>query len=292
MIISNLIGGLGNQMFQYACARALSLRTRQPLRLATDQFDSYQQHNGFELLRVFDLNVPQATREELVSHLGMQAHPKVRRLLGRPSMRWATGKKWCNEPSFDYWPGIRNVGHPAYLHGYWQSERYFAEVVDVIRNDFTFRGDFDMLDLAVRDRMASAPCASLHVRRGDYLKGKFKSVYASCDVSYYVEAVQLLRKKFPYINLFAFSDEPEWVKKYLEPEIGYVEIINHNVDTRSSNDMRLMSTANYHIIANSSFSWWAAWLNPSPDKIVISPRHWFLNGTNDTDLIPSSWIRL
>jgi len=292
MIISNLVGGLGNQMFQYACGRAISLRTGIPLRLATDQFPLYQQHNGFELLRVFEVSVPQATQEDLVSLLGMQASPWLRRLLARPSMRWATSSRSCNEPDFDYWPGIQKLDNSSYIHGYWQSEHYFADFADVIRNDFTFRADWDALDLAVRERMASGPSASLHVRRGDYLKGKAKNVYAACDVAYYVSAVQLLRGKYPRLNLFAFSDEPEWVEKHLEPEVGRIEVVSHNIGSRSANDMRLMSSADHNIIANSSFSWWGAWLNPNIDKVVIAPKTWFADRRPTPTLIPSTWIRL
>lgn len=292
MIISNLVGGLGNQMFQYACGRAVSLRTRQPLRLATDQFSLYRQHNGLELLRVFEISVQQASQEDLVSLLGMQARPRLRRILARPSMSWVTCSKWYNEPHLDYWAGIREIDHSSYIHGYWQSEQYFADFADVIRNDFTYRSDWDALDLAVRERMASAPSASLHVRRGDYLKGKFKNIYAACDVAYYISAVRILREKYHGLNLFAFSDEPEWVEKYLEPELGRIEVVSHNIGPRSANDMRLMSSADHNIIANSSFSWWGAWLNPNIAKTVIAPKTWFSDQRPTPTLIPSTWIRL
>jgi hypothetical protein len=207
-------------------------------------------------------------------------------------MSWAAGGRWCIEPHFDFWPGIQKIKQSTYIHGYWQSEKYFADIANVIRQDFNFRTDLDSLDLAVRERMVSAPCASLHVRRGDYLKGKYKNVYATCDVSYYVSAVQLLRSKIPDIRLFAFSDEPDWIVKHLEPELGLIEIVSHNIGARSANDMRLMSLADHHIIANSSFSWWGAWLNPRKEKLVIAPKRWFADDRPTPTLLPSSWIRL
>ena len=279
-------------MFQYACGRALSIRNSVPLRIAADQFSNYQQHNGLELLRIFDISVPLATPKELLSLLGIKANPNVRKLLGRPSMSCLTGKSWCNEPHFDYWTGIHDIDFPKYIHGYWQSESYFADLAKVIRNDFTFRCKLDGLDLAVYERMSSGPCVSLHVRRGDYLKGKFKNMYASCNVEYYVSAVQLLRKKQPNIKIFAFSDEPDWIVKNLVPEIGPMEVVCHNVGSSSANDMRLMSLADHHIIANSSFSWWGAWLNPSKEKIVIAPKTWFAGGRQTPTLLPISWIRI
>lgn len=292
MIIVNTIGGLGNQMFQYACGRSLSLRTAQPLRIATDQFNDYALHNGFELQRVFHVEVPQATAAEMKRLLGWQTPPMLRRLLGRPAMRKATGLNWSNEPHFHFWPGINNIQTSTYLHGYWQSERYFADVAARIREDFTFRLSWDDADLAVRERMRARPSVSLHVRRGDYSLAKNKNVFAPCSPDYYRDAIRLMRKNVPDVQIFAFSDDPDWVQTQLSPEFGQIEIIRHNSGTRSANDMRLMSQADHHIIANSSFSWWGAWLNPSADKVVVAPRLWFLNGTNDRDLVPDSWIRI
>ena len=292
MIIVNLIGGLGNQMFQYACGRALSLRTKQQLRLATDQFHNYSLHNGFDLERVFNIDVPHASVTELKSLLRWQASPRLRKILGRPLMRWATSRNWCNEPYFSYWPGMLDVSHPVYVHGYWQSENYFADATNLIRRDFTFRNALDELDLAIHKRMRAEPSASLHVRRGDYLQGKNQRIFDVCDISYYVEAVQLLRQRLPTIRLFAFSDDPEWVQKCLMPKLGNMEIIRHNKGNRSCNDMRLMSTADHHIIANSSFSWWGAWLNQNKEKIVIAPKKWFSDGRSTSTLLPDTWIRL
>ncbi len=280
-------------MFQYACGRATSLRTQQPLRLTVDQFSEYQQHNGFELLRVFDLDIPLANREELVALLGLRSNPKIRRLLGRPSMSWAVGNSWCNEPHFDYWPGIINIKNPTYIHGYWQSEIYFQDISDLIRKDFKFRNNFSELDLGVKKRMTLSPSASVHIRRGDYLTAKFKTVYATCENQYYISAVELLRNIVPNIKLFIFSDEPDWVLAHIAPKLGgEVEIVSHNAGSRSANDMHLMSLADHHVIANSSFSWWGAWLNNSKDKVVIAPKKWFADGRSTPTLVPSTWIRL
>ena len=292
MIVVNLSGGLGNQMFQYACGRAMSIRLEQPFRIATDQFDDYLLHNGFELHRVFNVNDVQAKSSDLQKILGWQRFPKIRWLLGRPSMSWARNGNWCAEPKFEYWPDIENALAPLYLHGYWQSENYFKDFSEQIRQDFSFRLAWDIHDIAVHERMKAQPSASIHIRRGDYITNKNKKIFARCDFDYYLKSVSLLRDKIPEIKLFAFSDDPQWVERYLIPELGEMDIIRHNFGARSSNDMRLMSLANHHIIANSTFGWWGAWLNPSPNKIVIAPKKWFINGTNDYDLIPSSWIRL
>lgn len=292
MIICNLIGGLGNQMFQYACGTAVSIRTKQPLRIATDQFQNYTLHNGFELQRVFHVDTPIATDTELKDMLGWQSSTRFRYLFVRPFTRWSCSKRCCIEPHFQYWPAIRDWTGPAYMHGYWQSEQYFSDVADRVRQAFRFRQSWDDADLAVRLKMGLQPSASLHVRRGDYTSAKNQSMYAQCDIGYYQTAIQLLRKRVPDVKIFAFSDDPDWVISQLVPKFGEMEIVRHNTGMRSANDMRLMSSADHHIIANSSFSWWGAWLNPDPDKIVIAPKSWFVDGKKDTDLIPSSWIRI
>jgi hypothetical protein len=292
MITVNIIGGLGNQMFQYACGRAVSIRTGQSLRIAVDQFGSYALHNGFELQRVFQLEPRRASAAELKQLLGWQAAPSIRWLLGRPVMHWALGPRWCQERHFRYWPGIKCVRPPAYLHGYWQSEKYFVDVADQIRDEFKFRIPWDEADLAVLERMQAQPSASLHVRRGDYNHGKNQSIYASCSMDYYHEAIRLVRQQVPGIRFFAFSDDPDWVETNLCKELGPIEMIRHNVGKRSANDMRLMSMCQHHIIANSSFSWWGAWLNPNPKKLVIAPTHWFVNNPDTQDLIPESWLRI
>jgi hypothetical protein len=292
LIISNIIGGLGNQMFQYACGRALSIRMGQEFKLTTDQFEGYLLHNGFDLQRVFNIDVEHASSSELQSLLGWQKSPGIRWFFGRPAMRWARIGHWCGEPTFEYWPEIMNIHPPVYLHGYWQSEKYFKDVSEQIRHDFSFILPWDKEDIKVRERMNAQPSASIHIRRGDFLASKNKKLYACCDIHYYRQAIYYLRQKIPEIKLFAFSDDPSWVETYLMPEFGEIEIVSHNIGMRSANDMRLMSQTAHHIIANSTFSWWGAWLNPSPNKIVIAPKNWFVNDINDNDLIPSSWLRL
>jgi hypothetical protein len=292
MIIANIIGGLGNQMFQYACARSMSLRTGLPLLLAIDQLPGYASHNGFELQRVFQVGARIATQSELRTLLGWQAPPRLRRILGRPRMRWAVGRHWCNEPHFQFWHSLTSLSGSRYLHGYWQSERYFMEYADQIRADFTFQLKRSAEDEMVLECMRTQPSVSLHVRRGDYTNKKNQNVFALCDLNYYRNAIRLMRGRVPGLRLFAFSDDPDWVEAQFAKEFGPIELVRHNVGARSANDMWLMSQADHHIIANSSFSWWGAWLNQSSSKIVVSPRSWFINGTDDRDLIPARWIRI
>jgi Glycosyl transferase family 11 len=292
MIVSNIAGGLGNQMFQYACGRAISLRSGQELRLIADRAPGYGFHNGFELKKIFGLNFLEAGSTELNDLLGWRGAPILRRIFSKSQMRWCRGRNWFAEPHYHYWPKIMQVGSNAYLHGYWQSELYFEEITNQLRLDFCFTAPFSEEDLNVVHRMRLQPSASIHVRRGDYTHAKAQGVMNICELDYYRDAINMLSAKVPHIKFFAFSDDPLWVQTELAKVSGSLEIVRHNTGLRSAYDMRLMSCADHHIIANSSFSWWGAWLNASPDKTVIAPKKWFLNGFNDRDLIPKSWIRL
>lgn len=295
MIIVNLVGGLGNQMFQYACARALATELKLPLRATVDMFGAYTFHNGFELERVFSLVLSVAQPTELQRMIGaLRASPTVRRALASMMLSPLRGARFIAEPHYHYWDGLSDRARVGgYLQGYWQSERYFSSHAATIRSDFTFRqpptGHNAELARIILDSLA----VSVHVRRGDYVTdAKTRSVHGTCTPEYYFKAIESVRRRAPEARLFAFSDDPRWVTEVLARRYPDLMVVDHNGGESSYNDMRLMSLCRHHIIANSSFSWWGAWLNSRPDKIVIAPRQWFANGTDTRDLLPSTWERI
>jgi hypothetical protein len=294
VIISQIIGGLGNQMFQYATGRALALARELSLRLDVSGFEGYGLHQGFELQRVFGCAAPLASDVELRVVLGWRATPLVRRILARPELAALRGHALVVEPYFHYWPGIRNVPATVYLQGYWQSERYFAEVTDAIRADFTFRQPLSAANAAVAEKIGEGGTAvSLHVRRGDYVSNpRTNAAHGLCTLDYYRAAVRYVAERVDAPQFFIFSDDISWAQENLG--IDYpCHYIGHNQGLESYNDMRLMSLCHHHIIANSSFSWWGAWLNPREDKIVVAPARWFANGGRCLDdLYPSGWVQL
>ncbi|HLP97529.1 MAG TPA: alpha-1,2-fucosyltransferase [Sideroxyarcus sp.] len=292
MIISHIIGGLGNQMFQYAAARALSLRRGQPLYLDVSEFAGYDLHHGFELDRVFNCPAAIATRAEMAGVLGWQSFRRVRRAMARPSMaRWRRDELIV-EPCFQYWEGIDRAPQDCYLMGYWQSDRYFQDCADTIRAEFAFQSPLAGRNAQLARQMDDVNAVSLHVRRGDYANNpKAASTHGLCPPDYYREAVQLMAARIARPHLFIFSDDMVWVKENLKFELP-CEFVEHNRGTESYNDMRLMSLCKHHIIANSSFSWWGAWLNPDPGKIVVAPQRWFAKQIDTRDLLPKDWVRL
>lgn len=292
MIISQIIGGLGNQMFQYAAGRALSLEYGVPLRLDVFGFADYSLHQGFELQHVFNCPAKTAAESDVRSILGWQFSPSIRRIVARPGMAPFRRKAFVVEPHFHYWPEINHVPQECYLHGYWQSEKYFQSHASDIRDDFAFKRTFSNRNAELAEQIAQANAVSLHVRRGDYANNtKTAATHGLCTLDYYHEAIQYICERVERPNFFIFSDDMAWVKEHLKID-SPCQHVDHNFGAENYNDMRLMSLCKHHIIANSSFSWWGAWLNPSADKIAIAPKQWFANETNTQDLIPDEWLVL
>lgn len=292
MIYCHVLGGLGNQMFQYAACRALSLSLTEPLRLDVSSFTGYGLHQGFELTKVFTCNPGIATEEEIRDHLGWRASWLARRTLMRPSLAMLHGTRLVVEPHFHYWPGIRAVSHNAYLTGYWQSEKNFQTHAAVIRADFTFKSQLVSRNAQLAEQISRVNAVSLHVRRGDYAKNpQTTSTHGLCSLDYYRAAIRHVAERVDRPNFFVFSDDIHWARENLA--IGHPCVyVDHNQGAESYNDMRLMSLCRHHIIANSTFSWWGAWLNARSDKIVVAPKKWFVKENDVADLLPADWIAM
>ena len=181
----------------------------------------------------------------------------------------------------------------TYLDGYWQSEKYFSDVEDTIRREFTSRDRLDAGTREILDRMATAQSVSVHVRRGDYVSHPRASRARSvCTPSYYQRCVAYIAERLGDIHLFVFSDAPDWVAANLRFE--YPTTLVSTVPARPDHtDLRLMSACRHHVIANSSFSWWGAWLNPHHNQLVLAPRRWMNDArVDDRDVVPARWIKV
>ena len=292
MVISQILGGLGNQMFQYAAGRALSLAAGHRFLLNLHGFESYALHQGFEVERVFVAPVQAATAADVREVLGWRSGDLTRKLLKRVQSPLLHGPHLAIEPHFNYWPGLREGAGPRYLMGYWQSERYFKDCEAVLRADFSFKTPLNGANLEISARMRDCQSVSLHVRRGDYVThAKTAKILNVCSLEYYRKAIAHIAERILSPHFFVFSDDPQWVRDNLEISFP-ADFIDGNRGMQSYIDMQLMSLCKHQIIANSSFSWWGAWLNTNPDKKVVAPREWFRNGTDDRDLVPPEWVRL
>lgn len=279
MIITRLHGRLGNQMFQYAAARGLAARLGVPV--ALDSRGALRRGEGV-LTRVFDL--PLATPDRLPpDRKDSPLAYGLWRLIGRTP-------RFRRERGLGYNQGIETWSDNSYLHGYWQSERYFTHVADDIRRDFAFPAFSTTQNAAMAARIGDSLAISLHVRRGDYLT---LGAHAVCDEAYYAAALErVLDGLSGTPTVFVFSDDPDWAKENLPLPVEK-RVVDFNGPETDFEDMRLMSLCRHNIIGNSSFSWWAAWLNAHADKRVAGPVQWFGNPKlKNPDILPDGWIRI
>ena len=292
MIISHLIGGLGNQMFQYAASRAFSLKRNVPLYLDIQDFKGYALHNGYELNRVFNINTQLAGNSVLKDVLGWRSYSPIRKKLYRSQLRRFRGKRMVVDTQFSSWHQINEIPNYCYLMGNWQTEHYFNDYQEIIRKDFSFRLPSIGLNAALAEQISNNVAISLHVRRGDYLANSSSlAFHGLCSLDYYRRAISYISDRVVNPVFYIFSDDMSWVRENLLIEYP-CHYVDHNKGVESYNDMRLMSLCKHHIIANSSFSWWGAWLNPSIDKIVIAPNKWVLSDFDTSDIVPSSWVKI
>ena len=191
MIISHILGGIGNQMFQYAAGRALSLSTHQTYCLDLNDFTGYQLHNGFELDCVFNIEeVVKSTSSNIQELLGWRANSFAKKILRCPQFAKLRGQSFVVEPHFNYWPEFFELKRNCYLYGYWQSELYFKNIESTIRKDFSFKTPLDKRNEQIALEIANTQSVSLHVRRGDYLNDpKNSNIINVCSLDYYCEAM-------------------------------------------------------------------------------------------------------
>ncbi len=290
VIIVRLTGGLGNQMFQYAAARSLADRFSVPLRLDISDFESYFLRR-YEI-HDFAIRATIADDKELAPFRVKKNRLTLwQRILRKTSLN--RHKSLLAERSFAYDERIEIVRPPVYLDGYWQSERYFSKNSDAIRSDFSLAKDLDNANAAIKNQINSVCAVSVHVRRGDYVSDQRTNHYhGTCGVDYYNGAIKFIKQRVEHPHFFVFSDDHDWTKKNIACDAP-TTYVTANSSKSGILDMALMRQCRHHIIANSSFSWWGAWLNPLPDKIVIAPQRWFSHARHDTsDLIPGSWLKV
>lgn len=286
MIIMKIWGGLGNQMFQYATGKALSARLQQPLKLDTGFYAMDTEATKRELqLDVFNDAYSVATTSEIKRVLGLISFKVVKKFFRKYSNRY------LEDPSFVYNPKVDKIRSNAYLEGYWQSYKYFAAYRDMILRTFTFPEQIKSRVNGIAGTMQGQVTASVHIRRGDYVTNQATNAFhGTCDLNYYNSAIAYLRERYPDLYILVFSDDIPWVKENLQ--VPGKHLFVENINGHPAEDMYLMSRCNHNIIANSSFSWWGAWLNDHKDRIVIAPQKWFNADMPTHDLIPKEWIRL
>lgn len=297
MIITRLRGGLGNQLFQYAAGRALAEQHKVPLKL---DLYSYRKHpyRTFDLHH-FNIDAPEASRVEVHHFTG--SNPLTRYLNKRENyFRCPTV---FAQPHYHFYEDFDNLPGDLYLSGYWQSEKYFASLGTLIRQHFTPRVPLDSRNVELKSEVGTKDSVAVHVRRGDYGSAAYSGFFGGLSDSYYRDAMASIQSQVPNASFYFFSDDIDWCRSTFGSE--GIHYVSHNNGDNAYKDLLLMAACRHNIIANSSFSWWGAWLNTSPGKRVIAPVKWFktnfLNKKvpvypsryyNTRDLIPAGWTTL
>lgn len=284
MIVVEIIGGLGNQMFQYALGKKLSKSLNSPLYLDKLGFQNYDLHSF--CLDKLNTDYKEADGILLQNFKKPRVFQKIIRVF-RPSSPLKVKERFFN---FD--ETLLNLQGDLYLCGYWQTEKYFLDIRQDLLQDFTPREQLPPEAVRFSEMMKNTNSVSLHIRRGDYARDpKTSSIHGVQPLSYYQKAVNVISEKVKDPKYFIFSDEIEWAKEHLN-FLKDVEFVSAQ-KFENHVEMTLMSHCQHNIIANSSFSWWGAWLNLNPKKIVIAPQKWFASGGRNTkDILPESWVQI
>ncbi len=286
MIIARLDGGLGNQMFQYAAARALAERHDTELGLDLRVYDGPSQFDyGLDHFaitgRILDGSELPPSRKA----------NRIRYLMWRAGL---VGPDFLDQKDDAFQDGFLAAKPDTYLRGYWQSERYFADVAEIIRNEFRITTPATPENLTLADQIRSSNSVSMHIRRGDYVSDPLaNATHGLCTMEYYTAALEKVSQATGALpHVFAFSDDPSWARENLEIGAPFT-VVDLNDSDHQYEDLRLMSICRNHIIANSSFSWWGAWLNGDETKTVVAPRTWFRDPSKlNPDICPPEWIRI
>jgi hypothetical protein len=276
VVISTLVGGLGNQMFQYAAGRALALRRGCELQLDAGWLESGS--TVTYALGCFPIEA------EVISAYRHRRRQRALELLGlAPPVRRHTAFRFDEE--------VLELPGRIRLVGYWQSEKYFKDHEAAIRSEFTRKDPLDEPNVATAAEIEAATAVCVHVRRGDYVSDRqINRYHGVLPLEYYISAVELVLRSVPDAHFFVFSDDIGWCRANLSIG-GQTTFVDHNRN-QPADDLRLMALCRHHIIANSTFSWWGAWLATAEDPIVIAPKQWAVAEDVGPDLIPKRWIRL
>ncbi len=288
MISVKIEGGLGNQMFQYAAGYSLAKHLNVKFAVDLSSFENNNIHNGYELDKVFNIEV-ESTK---ISHsiIGQSSiGRKFRRLLASFNLNFPGINVYELEDNiYNKFIEIRDNSN---LIGYWQSFKYFENNCLDIFKIFEFQ-NVDLNNKIIAQKMANENSVSIHVRRGDYLSNKNALKYHGVlDLDYYEKSISYLNSKHQNLKYYIFSDSKEWALQNL-PQSNNATIVDLNTGKNSYMDMYLMTACKHNIIANSTFSWWGAWLNKYPNKEVVCPRSWNLKANNLDKIYPLNWTRI
>ena len=290
MIIVHLKGGLGNQLFQYAAARSLAHIHNTMVKLDTTSY-YYGGPRQFELCHfniqeniaataeIQKLTEVKQNRLQKLLHLLLHSHPKL-------------SPNHVRYNKVQYNADFLKLPDNIYLEGYFESEKYFINIADTIRNEFKVKNELNGKNKDIAEMMQNVQSVNICVRRGDFVTDpKANLTHGVCSLDYYYHCIEQINLKIERPHFFVFSDDIDWCRNNLKVKYP-VNYVDHQQDKPYEN-LRLMSFCRHHIIANSTFPWWGAWLADNKDKIVFAPEKWFAKTDINTEgMIPDNWIKV
>lgn len=286
MQIVKIIGGLGNQMFQYAYAKALE-QSGYEVKIDITAFLTYKLHGGYQLDK-YKIDLKPSTIDENKILYKNNIFFKILKKLGIENAKIKQEKSLLFDSNF------LKIGNNNYIEGYFQSEKYFKNIREVLLKQFIIKQETSNYTKKIEKKIiVSKNSCALHVRRGDFVSSTNIHIHGVCDMGYYKKAMKYLEEKVGDMDYFIFSDDIDWVKENLDVQNAiYIESKEKRLPHE---DIYLMSLCSHNIIANSSFSWWGAWLNQNKNKIVIAPKRWFVDEKmqkQSRDIVCESWIKI
>ena len=295
MIIVQLQGGLGNQMFQYALGRALSLKNDTPLTLDLNFLLDRTPHPKWQKfvfrnydLDIFNIHAEIAAQKDIPYIYRSFFSGKLKVYEDTFKMKFFPGTNV--EKSFNFNPTVLSLGSDAYLMGFWQSFKYFEQIEDVIRRDFTFKDSMSEKSKQLLDEITSCQSLCVNVRRADFVDS---SHHGTMGNEYYDKAVSIVLQSQKVDKVYVFSDDIAWCEQNLKFKFPVMFVGKDYAGKKYGEYLALMIGCKNFIIPNSTFGWWAAWLNPNKEKTVVYPKKWFADSDTDTsDLIPKNWTPL
>lgn len=288
--IVRLSGGLGNQLFQYAAGRAVASRQGADLSLDLTQLNV---RDGSITSRSYALSPLPIRAHVLTAEESAAAGLPLNRFdrwLARAGVR-LKGRQLVVERGFNFDPSIPRLQGPVVMQGFWQSERYFADIRAVLLDELALPGAATLDEMTAR--LQAEESVSIHVRRGDYLTNPGANAFHGvCSPDYYQRSLALLEQQVEQPKYYVFTDDPAWVAENRGLFGRDVILVAEQLTLQAHEELVLMSRCKHNVIANSSFSWWGAWLNRNEQARVIAPANWFRHALDTTDLIPARWQRV
>ncbi len=287
------MGGLGNQLFQYATGRALSNRLNVPLKFDTRFLLDRSPRDNFTY-RDFEL-VHFNIKGEVASKIDIKSYTN-KSLMNRLIKKFyeVNSVVHFKERSLNFNLQFKELPPHTYLEGYWQTEKYFYNIRKILLEDLSFKDAPQGKNLSLLRRISKQESVAVHIRRGDFVSNvAANEFHGSCNVQYYERAIGIISESTTNPVFYFFSDDIAWAKSNFGYKYPNSVFISHNTGENSFEDLRLMVGCQHNIIANSSFSWWGAWLNNNPAKIVIAPNQWLSKpGIDFSDIVPANWLKI